>query len=464
VIVLYGAVLLLALAASGKTLNYHEARYAQAAREMVASGNWLIPTVGGDPRLQKPAFTYWVIASVFEIFGPNGFSARLPTALAALASALVIARLVASRLGERVGLVAALVQLSSVYTLVSGQLADPDMLLALAVVAAVACAARMLLVPPGETKARWPALGFYAALGISFLVKGPIGAAFVVPPVALLAIIELGCDAWRPFIDPLGIVVFLALVSIWPIAAYLSNGAVLHAWLEENVGRMRGDLGREPALFYLYTVPWMLLPWAPLTAIGAYAVWRERPRDPIWLLFAAWFASGVVLLSLSAGKHARYLVPVLPALSAFTAVGLRAVEPAIARRIDPARAVAMALGLFLVGALVTQSVAVRRFDGYRSNRDLAERANREVPAHTRIALYGIPHNERVQLLFYLDELPIVIEKIEDLASAGPPRYVIAPANAAETLGKTMHLSIVDEAAKALSHHEHEERLVLFRAA
>lgn len=464
VIALYGIVLLVALAASGKSLNYHEARYAQAVREMVASGNWLIPTVGGDPRLQKPAFTYWVIAVFFRIFGASGFSARLPTAIAALASALVIARLVASRLSERLGLAAGLAQLSSVYTLVSGQLADPDMLLGLAVVTAIACSAGVLLAPPGEAPSRSLLLGFYAALGISFLVKGPIGAAFILPPSALLAVAERGRDAWRPFADPLGLGVLVALCAIWPLAAYLSNGAVLDAWLEENVGRMRGDLGREPALYYVYTVPWMLLPWAPLTAIGAYAIWRERARDPIWLLFAAWFASGVFLLSLSAGKHARYLVPVLPALSAFTAVGFREIEPAIARRIDPARAAAAALAVFLVGAIIVQWVAVDRFDGYRQNRELAERANREVPEHTRIALFGIPHNERVQLLFYLDETPVVVEKPEELANGGAPRYVIAPANAAEALGKAMPISIVDEATKALRHHEHQERLVLFRVA
>lgn len=57
--------MLLALTASGKTLDYHEARYAKAAREIVQRGV-VVPTVGGDPRLQKPAFTYWVIAGVLR--------------------------------------------------------------------------------------------------------------------------------------------------------------------------------------------------------------------------------------------------------------------------------------------------------------------------------------------------------------------------------------------------------------
>ena len=53
-LLVFGGSLLFALAASGKAFNYHEARYAEGAREMLESGSWLVPTIGNRPRLQKP--------------------------------------------------------------------------------------------------------------------------------------------------------------------------------------------------------------------------------------------------------------------------------------------------------------------------------------------------------------------------------------------------------------------------
>ena len=66
-----------------------EPRYASTARDMVLNGNWIVPHFNGVPRINKPPLFYWTIAISYKLFGINEFSARLPSALAAIGTVLI---------------------------------------------------------------------------------------------------------------------------------------------------------------------------------------------------------------------------------------------------------------------------------------------------------------------------------------------------------------------------------------
>src|SRR5262245_52670608 len=397
----FGGSLLFGLAASGKAFNYHEARYAQGAREMLESGSWLVPTIGKRPRLQKPPALYWSMAAAMAAFGTaREWPARLPSVLASLVVAICLADIGARRFGRSFGLVTGLVQVSSVYVLVSGQLADPDMLLAAAVTLGMWSFARALLVDEDARSPRF-AVAFWTAAGIAFLIKGPIGPVLLVPAALLEAVATRRRDAARFFLNPLGLFVFAFLVLAWPICAYLSYPAVLDAWRDENVARFRGELGSDSPLFYLYTAPWMALPWTPFALAGAVTLWRQRPRDPIYGSLLVWLSVDFAILSLSAGKHDRYLVPVLPPLAFFAARGLLDVAPRVAERARPATVFAAVLALEWLVATATQRVVAAYFDAYGPNRALAERLNGEMTAGARLFVVAVPNNVRTQLLYYV---------------------------------------------------------------
>ncbi len=112
-------------------LTYHEAFVAQAAREVIASGDWLVPTIGGQPWLEKPPLLIWLVASLsWGTGGVTGWSARVPSALAATAVALGVAVLAARRWGPTVGLLAGLIQATTAWTVLRGRLGEADILLA----------------------------------------------------------------------------------------------------------------------------------------------------------------------------------------------------------------------------------------------------------------------------------------------------------------------------------------------
>src|SRR3982750_3810197 len=73
----------------GDLYNETDGQYAGAAREMVESGQWLLPTNDGGARMQKPPLLYWMITVSYKLFGTNAAAARLPIALAVIATTVL---------------------------------------------------------------------------------------------------------------------------------------------------------------------------------------------------------------------------------------------------------------------------------------------------------------------------------------------------------------------------------------
>src|SRR5947199_2922257 len=90
ILIALAALLHVATIGSGDLYSQTEGQYAGAAREMVEAHHWLLPTNNGAPRLQKPPLLYWLIIISLKLFGVNAAAARLPVALAVVASAALI--------------------------------------------------------------------------------------------------------------------------------------------------------------------------------------------------------------------------------------------------------------------------------------------------------------------------------------------------------------------------------------
>src|SRR5713101_9776458 len=126
--------LLLALAAGlsfpnlgGPSLwDIDEGNNAEAAREMLDCGNWVVPTFNYQLRVDKPALLYWLQIGAFRLFGINEFAARFPSALAALAAVLMTYELGGRMFGAATGLLAGLILASTGLFCASAHFANPD--------------------------------------------------------------------------------------------------------------------------------------------------------------------------------------------------------------------------------------------------------------------------------------------------------------------------------------------------
>jgi 4-amino-4-deoxy-L-arabinose transferase-like glycosyltransferase len=306
-----------------------EGRNAEVAREMLASGQWSVPHFNGLPYLDKPVLLFWTIALAFHATGVSELAARLPSALAAIATMLLTYDLGSVLLGRRRGLVAALVLITTPMVLVYARLVIFDSLLTALVAGALCCLVRARI--RGRSRLWLPLAGL--AMGAATLTKGPVG--FAVPLIAWWAArgaLPERPDEHRRWSMLVGIAVFTLVVVPWLVAVARQQPHFLrYALFDETVLRLTSPARfnrSEPVYFYLETLAWALGVWGAMLAALAPTLLRRRRvggRDASVMAFCVRAVVPVVIFfTLSASKRPHYILPLLVPLSILVAVALTA--------------------------------------------------------------------------------------------------------------------------------------------
>jgi 4-amino-4-deoxy-L-arabinose transferase-like glycosyltransferase len=342
-------------------LRTHECLLAATARNMylnrpvqLADGSrpspYLVPNFNDSPRLRKTPLAYWMVAAAAWVVGEvNAWSARLPSALAALATVLMVAAALARRYDRLTALVGAATLATMVSFLMSARSALADMPMACFSTASL-LALWMGVEGSGRRRLAWFVAAGGAA-GLAMLAKGPAPAAvfplpYLVATVVVVARLvqqrrDTACRApttarwphewvWTLGGAAVAILVFLAVVLPWPAYVYLHVPQALTIWKAESVDRAAGEFGHEePFYFYLIRLPVLIAPWTVFFFYGLVLAVRRARREAserAWLLFVgAWLVGTLVGFSVSAGKQDHYILPLFPAAAIFVALGLREV-------------------------------------------------------------------------------------------------------------------------------------------
>jgi 4-amino-4-deoxy-L-arabinose transferase-like glycosyltransferase len=292
-----------------------EGWYAETAREMLASGNYLTPTYNAQPYLEKPPLTYWLMAGSISIFGPNAFAARFPSAVAGALACVVLFLLARSMFDRKTALASVAVFATSLITLIIVHAALMDSILLLLVLISLYAFWRIYR---GDTSyLLW--LMFYGGAGLAFLTKYLAGVAIIgVAAFATLAFTRRW-DLLRKARILTGALVFLAIVGAWFLPAYLAtSGDLLRVFLNENFGRsvspMEGHSG--PFFYYVLVLPVIFFPWFSFLP---GAVLRRRPEiapgSERWWFLVSWAGGTIILFSAVSTKLPHYVLPAIPALA-----------------------------------------------------------------------------------------------------------------------------------------------------
>ena len=302
-----------------------ECRNLVTAHEMATEGNWLVPTMNGELRLEKPPLPTWIAATVETICGENLAAQRTMPALAATLLVvfffLFVRRLARS---STYAFIASLLLLSCYNLIMLGRTATWDIYCHSFMMGAIFFLHRAF-VPhrknEGKSKddteegaSHWA--DFLAAgglMGLSFLSKGPIAFYALLLPylICLFCFFKPRMKGkWLPLST--AIVICAIMSSWWYVCLHILHPEVTQQVVEKETGAWTGHNVR-PIWYYwrFFTEVGLATPIMLLALAIPY--WKKRIRLKREYLFAiTWVLVTLLLLSLFPEKKYRYLLPILP--------------------------------------------------------------------------------------------------------------------------------------------------------
>jgi len=296
-----------------------EPRYAQVAREMLERHDWITPTLGGTPWLEKPTLYYWQAMLAYRVFGVSDWASRLPSAFDATLLVLgVYFFLRRFRPGSQLD--GALMAASAAGIVGFARAASMDMALA----ASFAIALLAWFGWQQDGRRSWLSI-FYAGIALGTLAKGPVAPFLAAVIIVLFAWAKGEWQlAWRTLWIP-GILLYCLLALPWFIAVQSRNPEFFRVFvLQHNLARFGSDLyhHKQPFWYYVPVTIIAQLPWVSFIVISGWetlrAWWSEkrdvfRSENSFRIFLLIWILIPVAFFSASQSKLPGYILPALPA-------------------------------------------------------------------------------------------------------------------------------------------------------
>lgn len=329
---LFGLVLLFVVAAWGFTFELgaspllddpNEGQYAEVAREMVETGDWLSPQLNYVLFLNKPPLSYWTIALAYRAFGVNEFAARLPSALAALVTVLLVVWLGVVLFDRTTGLLGGFLLFAMAGFFVESHEVRPDLLLTASLTGSLLALAYLVRAPSAD-RSTAALLGMQLCLAIGLLAKGMLA---LILPAVVLAVIAPAAQRGalvRSLLHPRAWWLFALLVLPWHVAMSLTHRGFVwdyvvnqHLLFFFDRKFPRDSTPISLGLFWM-ALALRLAPWtvfAPLAMVWAGGRLRDAEEQRRYRFLIAWCLAVLLLFSAAASRMEHYSLPALPAMA-----------------------------------------------------------------------------------------------------------------------------------------------------
>jgi 4-amino-4-deoxy-L-arabinose transferase-like glycosyltransferase len=312
-------VMLFSSLGSAALFDPDEGRNAEKAREILLLSDWVTPHQNFLPTLDKPILFYWFVALCFKLFGISEWSARLPSALAALGCVFLVYRFAKRRWGLRAALWSCLVLITSAEFFVLARLVIFDMTVTFFITLALFSFYNATLTSDPRS-ARLHCFLMYAAMGVGTLVKGLI--ALVIPGMVIFFYLLLtGKWVFLRRMDIMrGVVVYSAVVAPWYLSVEARNPGYLHYffWEEHFVRYLTPHFNRSKTWYYFFAVLGIgFLPWTLFLPVAVRNLWK-RAFDDANVFLGLWVILTFAFFSASNSKMPHYILPIYPPLALLT--------------------------------------------------------------------------------------------------------------------------------------------------
>jgi len=302
-----------------------EARYGEIPREMIATGDWVVPHLNGLRYFEKPAMGYWLNALSMLAFGENAFGIRFTSAASVGLCALLIFWLVRRETGNTLqAIISSIIYMTSLLVIIIGVTSVLDSMLTLF----VSCASAFFLAAYREDIVTYRRIFYYSIFGffcaMAFMTKGFI--AFAVPVVIIVPFM-----LWeRRFKDLIlfpawPIIVAIATILPWAIMIHLREADYWNYFFwEEHIQRFMTHEAQhdEPIWFFIPILLGGILPWAFVMPAAIQGMKKRFRETPLMRFALCWFVMPFLFFSASRGKLGTYILPCFPAFGILAAFGL----------------------------------------------------------------------------------------------------------------------------------------------
>jgi 4-amino-4-deoxy-L-arabinose transferase-like glycosyltransferase len=311
-------------------LDRDESRYAQATSQMLETGDYIDIRFQDDPRWKKPIGIYWMqavaVAVTSNVENRDIAPYRLPSLLGAILAAVACAWAGTAMFGRRAGFLAGAIMGASFLLSTEAGIAKTDAMLCGAVTLAMAGLARIYLAArAGEAPRRPWKLAFWFGLGLSILIKGPIGLIVIAPAMLALSVWDRDIKWMRRLGWGWGLPLVALIVGPWAIAITIATDGAF--WREAIVGDLApkvagGDEGHGvPPGLYLLIAPILFFPATLVLPAAVSAAWHRRAEPAIRFL-VCWLVPAWLIFELTPTKLAHYTLPTFGALALLAAAAL----------------------------------------------------------------------------------------------------------------------------------------------
>ena len=311
-------------------LDRDESRYAQATSQMLETGDFVDIRFQDDPRWKKPVGIYWMqavaVAVTSSVENRHIAPYRIPSILGAMLAAAACAWAGAAMFGQRAGFLAGAILGATFLLSTEAGIAKTDAMLCGSVTLAMAGLARIYLATrAGEVPIRPHKLMFWLGLGLSILIKGPIGLIVVGPAMIALSVWDRDVSWLKRLGWGWGLPLVALIVGPWAIAITIATDGGF--WTEAIVGDLApkvagGDEGHgvAPGL-YVLLAPLLFFP-ATLLLPAALSTGWSRRAEPAIRFLVCWLVPAWLIFELTPTKLPHYTLPTFGALALLAAAAL----------------------------------------------------------------------------------------------------------------------------------------------
>jgi 4-amino-4-deoxy-L-arabinose transferase-like glycosyltransferase len=307
-----------------------EARFAQATKQMIETGDFIDIKFQDETRYKKPVGIYWLQAGVIEFAEAVGIPQarlriwlyRIPSLIGAIGAVIATYWAALAFVSRRAAFLAGLIMATSILLGVEARLAKTDAVLSLTIIAAMGAMARAYLAGQGERSVNMHPLAtaavFWTAIAAGILIKGPVILMVAGLTIVTLAVIDRSARWFWELKPAIGALWVLALVLPWFIAIVVRSG---DSFFVEAIGHdmlAKVESGQEshgvPPGFYFLLFWVTFFPGAMLAGLATPAVWRAR-SEPGAKFLLAWLIPSWIVFELVPTKLPHYVLPLYPAIA-----------------------------------------------------------------------------------------------------------------------------------------------------